>query len=139
MWRRAGLDTPSPKHWMDAYLAAFAMRGGQRLVTFDRAYRQFETAGLDLLLLSAAESAADPVGVDPVLKSGYGETSARRRAARMHSDSAQIRYWGIFRSSPSLRADWWATMPETVMFKATAMSTSGFRSARMAVTNSFMR
>jgi uncharacterized protein len=64
-WRElAGLDTPSPKHWVDAYLAAFATRGGHRLVTFDGAYRRFETAGLDLLLLSAAASAAEPVGVD---------------------------------------------------------------------------
>jgi uncharacterized protein len=61
-WRElAGPDTPTPKQWMDAYLAAFAIRGGQRLVTFDRAYRQFEMAGLDLLLLSAAESAVDSV------------------------------------------------------------------------------
>jgi hypothetical protein len=35
-------------------------------VTFDGGYRQFETAGLDLLLLSAAASAGDPVGVDLV-------------------------------------------------------------------------
>ncbi len=39
----------SPKLWMDAYLAAFSIAGNHRLVTFDRAFRQFE--GLDLLLL----------------------------------------------------------------------------------------
>ena len=42
-------DTASPKLWMDAYLAAFAIAAGCRLVTTDVAYRQF--AGLDLLLL----------------------------------------------------------------------------------------
>jgi len=53
-WRRlADLETPSPKHWMDAYLAAFAIRSVLRLVAFDRAYQQFEPAGLQLLLLSA--------------------------------------------------------------------------------------
>lgn len=30
-------DAPSPKEWMDAYLAAFAETGGLRLATFDRA------------------------------------------------------------------------------------------------------
>lgn len=30
-------DAPSPKEWMDAYLAAFAEAGGLMLVTFDRA------------------------------------------------------------------------------------------------------
>lgn len=43
-------DTASPKLWMDAYLAAFALTGGYRLVTSDAAFRQFD--GLDLLLLS---------------------------------------------------------------------------------------
>jgi toxin-antitoxin system PIN domain toxin len=44
-------DPPSPKVWMDAYLAAFAITGGLRLVTFDRDFRNFEPSGLDLLLL----------------------------------------------------------------------------------------
>jgi predicted nucleic acid-binding protein len=35
---------------MDAYLAAFAIAGGHRLLAFDRDFRQFE--GLDLVLLS---------------------------------------------------------------------------------------
>jgi toxin-antitoxin system PIN domain toxin len=43
-------DTPSPKLWMDAYLAAFALAGGHQLVTTDRAFGQF--AGLDVLLLA---------------------------------------------------------------------------------------
>ena len=41
--------TASPKMWMDAYLAAFAMAGGHRLVTTDRAMTQF--APLDVVLL----------------------------------------------------------------------------------------
>lgn len=42
----------SPKVWMDAYLAAFAVVGEMRLVTLDRGFRNFETQGLDLLLLN---------------------------------------------------------------------------------------
>ncbi len=41
--------------------------------------------------------------------------------------------------SPFFRADWWATMPGTVKLRAMAMSTRGLRSARIAVTNSFIR
>ena len=49
-WRQyACRDTASPKLWMDAYLAAFAVSGGYQLVTNDSAYRQF--AGLNLLVL----------------------------------------------------------------------------------------
>ena len=48
-WPRLALrDNCSPKLWTDAYLAAFAIAGGCRLVTFDGAFRQFEGAGLDL-------------------------------------------------------------------------------------------
>lgn len=43
-------DTASPKLWMDAYLAAFAIAGAHQLVTTDKAFEQH--AGLDLLLLS---------------------------------------------------------------------------------------
>jgi uncharacterized protein len=43
-------DTASPKLWMDAYLAAFALAGGFQMVTIDTAFRQF--SGLDLLLLA---------------------------------------------------------------------------------------
>ncbi len=42
-------DTASPKIWMDAYLAAFALAGGYQMVTTDAAFKQFR--GLDLLLL----------------------------------------------------------------------------------------
>lgn len=49
-WKAFALrDTASPKLWMDAYLAAFAVAGQYRLVTTDAAFRQF--SGLDLLLL----------------------------------------------------------------------------------------
>lgn len=49
-WQELALrETASPKLWMDAYLAAFALAGGYRLVTTDRAFRQF--TGLDLILL----------------------------------------------------------------------------------------
>jgi toxin-antitoxin system PIN domain toxin len=50
-WKEFALrDTSSPRLWMDAYLAAFAMAGGYRFVTFDKAFTQFE--GLDLVLLA---------------------------------------------------------------------------------------
>lgn len=50
LWRRFAVrGTASPKLWMDAYLAAFALSGGCRLVTTDAAFRQF--GGLDVELL----------------------------------------------------------------------------------------
>ena len=53
VWRQlADGTTSSPKLWMDAYLAAFAITGGLRMVTLDRDFRNFESHGLDLLLLS---------------------------------------------------------------------------------------
>jgi toxin-antitoxin system PIN domain toxin len=52
IWRRlARPATASPKVWMDAYLAAFAIAGGLRLTTLDQDFRKFEADGLDLLLL----------------------------------------------------------------------------------------
>lgn len=49
-WKKlAGHPNPSPKLWMDAYLAAFAMAGGHQLVTTDKAFKQFK--GLNLLVL----------------------------------------------------------------------------------------
>jgi len=58
-WRRlSGVATASPKLWMDAYLAAFAIAGGFQFVTFDRAFAQFQ--GLDLELLSTTESRTCP-------------------------------------------------------------------------------
>jgi toxin-antitoxin system PIN domain toxin len=52
-WQKfGGVSTASPKRWMDAYLAAFAVAGKYQLVTIDKAFRQFK--GLDLLVLSNA-------------------------------------------------------------------------------------
>jgi len=53
LWLRlASRSTPSPKLWMDAYLAAFAIAGDHKMVTFDKAFRQFQTHGLELELLN---------------------------------------------------------------------------------------
>lgn len=52
LWHRlAARDTASPKVWMDAYLAAFAISGGLRLTTLDRDFSGYKTHGLDLHLL----------------------------------------------------------------------------------------
>ena len=40
----AGLSSASPKVWMDAYLAAFAVASGLELVTFDGGFSQFAAA-----------------------------------------------------------------------------------------------
>jgi toxin-antitoxin system PIN domain toxin len=49
-WKQMAVrGTASPKLWMDAYLAAFALAGGYRMVTTDAAFKQFR--GLDLELL----------------------------------------------------------------------------------------
>ncbi len=40
----------SPKLWMDAYLAAFAIASRQQLATTDKAFKKFK--GLDLLILT---------------------------------------------------------------------------------------
>lgn len=53
VWRQlSDIRTASPKVWMDAYLAAFAITGGIRLVTLDKDFRKFKAHGLDLLLLA---------------------------------------------------------------------------------------
>ena len=50
-WRRFAVrDTASPKLWMDAYLAAFALDAGCTLVSTDTAFTEFD--GLDLVLLT---------------------------------------------------------------------------------------
>ena len=42
-WRSyTQLATSSPKIWMDAYLAAFAELSGFEVVTFDRAFHQYQ-------------------------------------------------------------------------------------------------
>ncbi|MCU0751035.1 MAG: hypothetical protein MUF13_15970, partial [Akkermansiaceae bacterium] len=48
----AAIPSASPKVWMDAYLAAFAIRAGLPFATLDADFRKFEAAGLVLLLLS---------------------------------------------------------------------------------------
>lgn len=42
-------ERPTPRHWTDAYLAAFAKAGGLRLVSFDGDFARFEN--LELLRL----------------------------------------------------------------------------------------
>jgi len=52
LWHQlAALDTASPKVWMDAYLAAFAISSGLPLVTLDRDFQSFVKNGLQLRLL----------------------------------------------------------------------------------------
>ncbi len=54
LWRTlAALDIASPKVWMDAYLAAFAIAGGLRMVTLDRDFKNFVPQGLELALLNS--------------------------------------------------------------------------------------
>ena len=43
-------NTASPKIWMDAYLAAFAVAGGHQLITTDKGFAQY--TGLDFHLIS---------------------------------------------------------------------------------------
>jgi toxin-antitoxin system PIN domain toxin len=50
-------DKASPKIWMDAYLAAFAIAAGHQLVTTDKGFAQYK--GLDLVVLSS-KGAATP-------------------------------------------------------------------------------
>lgn len=53
LWRRlSSRNSASPKLWMDAYLAALAISRDCTLVTFDKGFRQFESAGLRLKLLA---------------------------------------------------------------------------------------
>ena len=57
VWRSlAGVNSASPKVWMDAYLAAFAIAAGLRLVSLDKDFTNFVPQGLDLLLLGAQVS-----------------------------------------------------------------------------------
>jgi toxin-antitoxin system PIN domain toxin len=53
LWHRlASRDTASPKVWMDAYLAAFAISGALRLVTLDHDFKTYEAHGLDWVPLN---------------------------------------------------------------------------------------
>lgn len=50
-WKKlAARKTSSPKLWMDAYLAAFAIAAGCQLVTTDQAFTQF--TGLDVRVIA---------------------------------------------------------------------------------------
>ncbi|CKP35183.1 type II toxin-antitoxin system VapC family toxin [Mycobacterium tuberculosis] len=50
-WRAFAVrQSPAPKVWMDAYLAAFALTGGFALVTTDTAFTQY--GGIELRLLA---------------------------------------------------------------------------------------
>lgn len=52
-WRQlAALNTASPKVWMDAYLAAFAICGGLRLMTLDGDFSKFVPKGLSLQFIA---------------------------------------------------------------------------------------
>lgn len=52
LWRQlAGRPSAAPKAWMDAYLAAFAIAAGKKLITLDRDFAAFESAGLSVLIL----------------------------------------------------------------------------------------
>jgi uncharacterized protein len=54
LWRQfASRDAASPKLWMDAYLAAFAVAGGTNMVTLDHDFKSFLTYGMNLILLNA--------------------------------------------------------------------------------------
>jgi uncharacterized protein len=49
LWQRiAARDSASPKLWMDAYLAAFAISGGLRMASLDQDFRNFAVHGLAL-------------------------------------------------------------------------------------------
>jgi toxin-antitoxin system PIN domain toxin len=49
-WKSLALrKTPSPKLWMDAYLAAFAIRSGFQLVSADKAFSQFKGLNFHLI------------------------------------------------------------------------------------------
>ena len=50
VWKLFALrGTASPKLWMDAYLAGFALAAGYRMVTTDAAFKQFRRLDLELL------------------------------------------------------------------------------------------
>jgi toxin-antitoxin system PIN domain toxin len=54
LWpENAGRSTASPKVWMDAYLAAFALAGKMILVTDDRAFETLKPPGLSLAFLGS--------------------------------------------------------------------------------------
>ena len=53
LWHRlAAISSASPKLWMDAYLAAFAIRHEVEFVTLDSDFKNFVKDGLNLRLLA---------------------------------------------------------------------------------------
>jgi toxin-antitoxin system PIN domain toxin len=51
VWKNLAIrDTHSPKLWMDAWLAAYAIASGFELVTTDKAFKQFKRLPLRLIL-----------------------------------------------------------------------------------------
>jgi predicted nucleic acid-binding protein len=55
LWfKMAARPSASPKLWMDAYLAAFAICGRHEMISFDKGFRQYKTDGLEIKLLRAA-------------------------------------------------------------------------------------
>jgi predicted nucleic acid-binding protein len=54
VWKSLAIrDSNSPKLWMDAWLAAFALCAGYQMVTTDKAFSQFK--GLNLHLVKPAK------------------------------------------------------------------------------------
>jgi len=54
LWPRvATRSTASPKVWMHAYLAAFAIAAGMTMVTLDEDFSAYEPQDLDLVLIPA--------------------------------------------------------------------------------------
>lgn len=52
LWHRlASHNSASPKVWMDAYLAAFAISGGLRMVSLDQDFKKFIADGINLVLI----------------------------------------------------------------------------------------
>lgn len=50
IWKKlAARKTSSPKLWMDAYLAAFAIAAGAQLITTDKAFSQFANLSLEVI------------------------------------------------------------------------------------------
>lgn len=52
LWlKTAATPRPAPNVWMDAYLAALAIRLGSEMVTFDQGFKSYTRQGLKLVLL----------------------------------------------------------------------------------------
>lgn len=54
VWKKlAARRTASPKLWMDAYLASFAISSGAQIVTTDKAFTQFPGLDVEVIGLTA--------------------------------------------------------------------------------------